>query len=95
MARDMRCEPEFLHEMRKGGGHTEFACSIRNVTPAAVKLTVPLGQMEGQARMSEAQLRELRYQNALRFCAGAPERPPSAATASEEMPGGTGDPLVL
>jgi hypothetical protein len=95
MARDMRCEPEFLHEMRKSARHTEFACSIRNVMPAAVELTVPFGQMESRPRMSEAELQQLRYQNALRFCAGITKTPPAAATVSEETPGDMGDPLVL
>jgi hypothetical protein len=91
----MRCEPEFLHEMRKSARHTEFACSIRNVTPAAVKLTVPFGQMEARPRMSEAELQNLRYRNARRFCASVPEQPLHAAPMSEETPGDMGDPLVL
>jgi hypothetical protein len=73
MARDMRCEPEFLQDMRKRPAQTEFACFIRNVTPCSVRLAVPFGQMEARKRMSEAEFQELLQQNARRYCAGSIE----------------------
>jgi hypothetical protein len=63
LAREMRCEPEFLLSMRKHRSASDFACFIRNVTPQPVALTVPFGQMEGQPRMSEAELQDLLAQN--------------------------------
>jgi hypothetical protein len=68
MARDMRCEAEFLQEMRKHQAGTEFACFIRNVTPTAMKLTVAFGQMEGRPRMSEEEAAVLRARNRERYC---------------------------
>src|SRR5262249_3472867 len=40
---EMRTEAEFVHGMAKRQRTTEFACFVRNVTPQAVKLEVPLG----------------------------------------------------
>ena len=50
---DMRTTSDFLMGMRKGATATEFACYVRNVTPAAAKLTVPLGVVERERAMSE------------------------------------------
>jgi hypothetical protein len=92
MARDMRCAPEFLQEMRKHPAHAEFACFIRNVTPCPVKLSVPFGQMESRPRMSEAEFRELLQQNARRYCAGSTGPSHHAPEADDED---IGDPKVL
>src|SRR3546814_4791107 len=45
-AQEMRCEPAFVHGMRKRRGHTEFACWVRNLTPQAVGVSVPLGYVD-------------------------------------------------
>lgn len=52
---DMRTTADFLMNMRKTGAATEFACYVRNETPAAVKITVPLGTLERAPTMSESQ----------------------------------------
>ena len=59
LAREMRCEPEFLLSMRKRRASTEFACFVRNVTPTPVALSVPFGQMEGRPKASEAERGEM------------------------------------
>lgn len=51
---DMRTSSEFLMRMRKGAAETEFACYIRNYTPSAIALRVPLGSAEREARMDTA-----------------------------------------
>ena len=50
---DMRTTNDFLMAMRKRESATEFACYIRNVTPAAVKLSIPLGSAEAEPTMSD------------------------------------------
>jgi hypothetical protein len=92
MARDMRCAPEFLQEMRKSPAQTEFACFIRNVAPCPVKLSVPFGQMESRPRMSEVELQSLLQQNSRRYCAGSTGLSHHAPEADEED---IGDPEVL
>jgi hypothetical protein len=89
MAREMRCEPEFLQDMRKRPTHTEFACFIRNVTPCPVKLSVPFGQMEGRPRMSGTALQQLLAENARHYCTGSSEPPRHAPEPdAEEMGAG-------
>ena len=73
LARDMRCEPEFLHGMRKRRNPIEFACFIRNATPRPLRLAVPFGRMERRPRLTEDERRELLARNRARFCAGIDE----------------------
>ena len=58
-AKEMRCKPEFLQSMRKHGDHTEFACFVKSITPAPLRLSVPFGTMENRPRLGEAELEEL------------------------------------
>jgi hypothetical protein len=55
-AKEMTCEPEFLQNMRKGRGSTQFACFVRNHTRRPIALTVPFGQMEKQEKLTSVQL---------------------------------------
>jgi hypothetical protein len=80
LAKDMRTEPEFLLSMRKHTKSTDFACFIRNVTPQAIALTVPFGQMEGRPRISEQQRQEIIRQNRSRV-AGVTTTPSATAAA--------------
>jgi hypothetical protein len=92
LAREMRCAPELLQEMRKHPTHTQFACFIRNLTPCPVRLTVPFDQIEARPRMSESALQHLLRENARRYCAGSSELPQHApAPDANEM----GQPEVL
>lgn len=45
-AQEMRTSPDFVHEMRKGKKSTQFACFVRNMTPHAVEVSIPLGHLE-------------------------------------------------
>jgi Type IV secretion-system coupling protein DNA-binding domain len=86
LAKDMRCESEFLLSMRKHQKATDFACFIRNVTPQAIALTVPFGQMEGRPRMSEGQLQRLLEQNRHRYAAEASHALRASPSASQTAP---------
>jgi hypothetical protein len=48
LAANMGCTPEFLLGMKKheAAKMTQFACWVRNHTPSAIRLNVPLGMME-------------------------------------------------
>ena len=52
---DMRTTNDFLMGTRKERTQSEFACYIRNVTPSAVKLAVPLGVVENAPKRTGAQ----------------------------------------
>src|SRR3954470_2948695 len=92
LAREMRCAPEFLQEMRKRQTHTEFACFIRNLTPCPIRLSIPFGQMDSRPRMNDSELQSLLRENARRYCAGSSELTQHApAPDANEM----GQPEVL
>ena len=62
LAPDLRTTPDFILSQPK----LHFAAHIRNVTPQAVSIPVPVGVLEGQPRLSHAAYEELRVLNRLR-----------------------------
>ena len=66
-AREMQAETEFLQDMRKRQGHTEFACFVRNVTQRPIRLTVPFGQLEARPRISPEDQEALLRANRARY----------------------------
>ena len=50
MAPEMRTNPDFLTTMSKEYNQTSFATFVRNVTPQALKLTIPFGTAENLPR---------------------------------------------
>jgi hypothetical protein len=77
MAREMRCDREFLQGMQKREGHTEFACFVRNVTPTPLRLRVPFGAMESRPRLTETEHDELLDISRARYAAGAADGQPA------------------
>lgn len=49
LASDMRTTPDFILSQRR----LYFACHIRNITPNAVSIPVPVGKLEDQPTLSE------------------------------------------
>ncbi len=50
---NMKTTEQFLMSMSKRADETEFVCFVRNLTPSAVRITVPLGAAERESRMSQ------------------------------------------
>ena len=73
VAPDMRTTPTFILEQRKGLKETHFACYLRNVTSAALALSVPFGTMEREATMSDEAYRTLLDINRSRVSTGNPQ----------------------
>lgn len=94
LAQDMNCEPDFLQGMRKRKDRTEFACWIRNLTPQAIRVEVPLGEVEKLPTLAEADYAVLVAANRSRYCAPAseavlgeaPATPPTRPRAPEAAP---------
>jgi len=53
MAPEMRTSPDFLTGMSKERNQTSFAAFVRNVTPQALKLTIPFGTAESLHHMPD------------------------------------------
>ncbi len=85
LARNMRTTPEFLESQSKGS----FAAFVRNVTPHAVSLHIPFGQLEGQKRMTPAEQATVRDRMRAQYAVPYAEaQQPTAETA----PSPTADP---
>jgi hypothetical protein len=80
-AKEMRCTPEYVQGMRKRSRETEFACWIKNTTPQAIKLSVPLGSFERLPTIADEEYAELIAQNRSRYCV-----PAEGALAPQESP---------
>jgi len=65
LASDMRTNAQFLLSMKKEEqrGVTNFALSIKNVLPEALKVSVPLGYLEGHPRLKANQITLLLERN--------------------------------
>ncbi len=60
MSREMRTTPDFITAMTKEATATNFAAFVRNVTPQAMKLTIPFGTAENLPQMSDESFEVLR-----------------------------------
>jgi hypothetical protein len=69
LASDMRTTADFI----LGQSRLHFACHVRNVTPNAVSIPVPVGMLEDQPRLSEAAFEVLRASSRMRVSLPAPE----------------------
>jgi hypothetical protein len=77
----MRCEPAFLEGLKKQERVSgEFACSVRNVTPSAIKITVPFGVMEQLPKTNEEEYQAMIEENRRQYC----ERVATSAASSEQ-----------
>jgi len=88
LADELGTTAEFIGSMKRRGGRTEFAAWIKNWTPSAVRLSVPLGYLERQPTISEEVLDELVARNRVRYC-GTTEasiRPLSPGAEGEASP---------
>jgi hypothetical protein len=89
VAPDMRTTPTFILDRHKMARATQFACYVRNLMPAAIALTIPFGELERQATMSESAVRRLEAQNRARVSA-SDDRPSPRSASAESAPSASG-----
>ena len=92
LAGNMGCTPAFLQGMKKheAAKMTQFACWVRNTTPSAIPLSVPLGMMEAQPKIHPKVFAALIRANRERYCTEfTDEYPPY----EPESPDGDDSPL--
>lgn len=78
MAPDLRTSPEFILSQPK----LHFACHIRNVTPQAVSVPVPVGVLEDQPTLSRGAYERLLESNRIRV--SLPKQAPGGACATAD-----------
>jgi hypothetical protein len=76
-ASEMKSERDFLESMRKRERTTTFACYVRNVTPQALAVSVPLGVVEREEQMSDDEWAEVLESNRRDFCIPISDVPPA------------------
>ncbi len=82
LAADLRTTPDFILSQPK----LHFAAYMRNVTPQAVSIPVPVGAMEGQPRLSSEAYGRLRERNRQRVSLPPAPTPPKDTPAPPSPP---------
>ena len=80
VARDLKCEPEFIDAQRKDASGAKFACYIQGMT-APISVSIPWKPLESQPQMSADAHRRLIQLNKQRFAA-----PPETHKRHQEGP---------
>jgi DNA replication protein DnaC len=77
VARDMRCDPDFLARQTKTLTEARFACYVRGLTKHPFTLSIPFGNLERERQMSSDAHRRMLEENAARLSSPAERKPPS------------------
>ncbi|HEY3814579.1 MAG TPA: type IV secretion system DNA-binding domain-containing protein [Caulobacteraceae bacterium] len=68
LADEMRTSSDFIESMRRQGDRTEFAVWVKQSTPQAIRLSVPIGFLERQPTLTEEAYDALIDANRKRYC---------------------------
>lgn len=88
LAPDLRTTPEFILSQPR----LTFAAHIRNVTPQAISLPIPYGEMEKQPRLSQEAYDDMREANRRRVSITATDPPRSPSAPLTQPPLSPDDP---
>jgi hypothetical protein len=75
LSSEMHVDGDFLLAQRKQRKTTSFACYVRNVTPQALSISIPLGSVDRLQKMSDAQFAQLRDASRAAYCIPLSEVP--------------------
>jgi hypothetical protein len=75
LSSELHTTSDFIESMRRRGERTEFAVWLKHHTPAALRLSVPLGFLERQPTLSEEEYDDLIEMNRARYCGTLKETP--------------------
>ena len=68
LADDFGTDADFLQAMRKRRGRTQFACHVRNQTPRAVAISIPLGAVNALPLLDDDDFERLVAHNREAYC---------------------------
>lgn len=68
LADELHTTADFIESMKRRQGRSEFAVWVKQMTPQAIRLSVPLGFLERQPLLTEEALEELLDANRERYC---------------------------
>lgn len=75
LSSEMHVDGDFLLAQREQRKTTSFACYVRNITPEALSISIPLGMVERLQKMTDAQFAELRDRSRAAYCIPLSEVP--------------------
>ena len=87
LAEELHTSADFIESMKRRHGRSEFAVWLKQMTPQAIRLSVPLGFLERQPLLTEEALEEVLDANRQRYCGtlddvlGFDPTPPTAPAA--------------
>ena len=68
LADELHTTSDFIESMKRRHGRSEFAVWLKQMTPQAIRLSVPLGFLERQPLLTEEALEEVLEANRERYC---------------------------
>lgn len=68
LADELHTTSDFIEGMKRRGPRSEFAVSVKNLTGQAIRLSVPLGFLEGQPTLDDEDYDALLAANRARYC---------------------------
>lgn len=68
LADELHTSADFIESMKRRHGRSEFAVWLKQMTPQAIRLSVPLGFLERQPLLTEEALEEVLDANRARYC---------------------------
>ena len=86
MARDLRCEPDFLTQQTKTATEARFACFVRGMVQHPFVVTIPFGNIEREPQMSADAHSRLLKANAARLSSPQEQRKPASARFQQYAP---------
>ena len=94
LADELHTSSDFIETMRRRKDRTEFAVWLKQRTPHAVRMTVPLGHLERQPILTEEAFEALLAANRARYCGtlgdvlgfSVPKAPPPTPDAAFDPP---------
>lgn len=91
LADELHTTADFIESMKRRNGRSEFAVWLKQTTPQAIRLSVPLGFLERQPLLTEEALEEVLDANRERYCGTRADvqgfalgRPTGLETAAEQ-----------
>lgn len=85
LARDMKTTPDFIQSMQARPPHSvEFATYVRDITPHAIKLSIPIGVLEKEPQIIESAWKKMRERNRERY--GTHKAPEGASRGRNNTP---------
>lgn len=86
VARDLQCDPAFLAQQKKTGMTARFACMVRGLLDHPVSLSIPIGAIEKEPKMTDEQLTRLLAANSARLSSPPVAKTTPVVPTSERAP---------